>query len=165
MKRLTKTGKQFLFKNTDKGLKINSFWKNNLNIYRLFKKNKTGQASLEFALVIPILILVIFIVSQLGYLVYLQNVLEQAAREGARILSTTNSDSRANNQIERICPNLDKDKLNIEISPPESNQREVGDIVAVTITYDYGGISNFIRFLMQKDIYLRRSSSMRMECY
>ena len=66
------------------------------------------------------------IVSQLGYLVYLQNILEQAAREGARVLSTTNSDSRANDQIERICPNLDEDKLNIEISPPESIRREVG---------------------------------------
>ena len=108
----------------------NSFRINNVNSV------SKGQASLEFALVIPILILVILIVSQLGYLVYIQNLLQQAAREGARILTTTNSEEKAGKQIVNICSNLDKNLLNVEIDPSGDIKRGVGNIVTVNLTYN-----------------------------
>ncbi len=123
-----------------------------------------AQASIEFILVIPILIIVILIVSQLGHYVYLQNVLEQAAREGARIISTTNSDNDARNQISGICKTLEKDKINIEIQPDNRHERKVGDNVRVTISYQHGGIANIFNFLTGNDYLIKSSSTMRMEC-
>ncbi len=127
------------------------------------EKNK-GQASIEFVFVIPILIIVIIIVSQLGFLVYLQNTLEQAAREGARILSTTNSNSLAYEQILSICSNLEKEKLKIEILPSSQNSRTVGDIVEVKLLYLYGGFADFISLVMGKEIFIKSNCVMRMEC-
>jgi uncharacterized protein (UPF0333 family) len=131
--------------------------------YKFTSKNK-GQASIEFVLVIPILIIVIIIVSQLGFLVYLQNILEQAAREGTRILSTTNSNSLACEQIANICSSLDKDRLTIGITPYSSGSRNVGDIVIINLKYSYGGFANFMSLIMGKEILIKSNCSMRMEC-
>ncbi|MCL4378759.1 MAG: pilus assembly protein [Actinobacteria bacterium] len=111
------------------------------------------------------MILVILIVSQLGYLVYIQNLLEQAAREGARILTTTNSEEKAGKQIENICANLDKNLLNVEIDPSGDIKRGVGDIVTINLTYNYNGLLNLFHFFSGRNIFLKSSSSMRMECY
>ncbi|MCL4416264.1 MAG: pilus assembly protein [Actinobacteria bacterium] len=124
-----------------------------------------GQASLEFILVIPILILVIMIVSQLGYLVYYQNVLEQSAREGARIVSTTNSDSLAYQRVMKICSNLDSSRLKVDINSSGGSSRNVGDIVTVNLTYNYSGIFKLINLVMGDDIFIKSSSSAMMECY
>jgi Flp pilus assembly protein TadG len=45
----------------------------------------TGQAIAEFALVIPIILLLFFGILDLGRFVYMNSVLSQAAREGARV--------------------------------------------------------------------------------
>ncbi|MBM3706851.1 MAG: hypothetical protein FJW69_00705 [Actinobacteria bacterium] len=139
----------------------------NTGVYRHklnFMSRNKGQASIEFVLVIPILIIVIIIVSQLGFLVYLQNVMEQAAREGARVLSTTNSNSLACEQIINICSNLEKEKLTVEIIPQSQDSREVGDIAVVNLKYLYSGFANFIRLIMGREILIKSDCTMRMEC-
>jgi Flp pilus assembly protein TadG len=45
----------------------------------------SGQTMVEFALVLPILLLMFFGVIDFGRLVYMNSVLSQAAREGARV--------------------------------------------------------------------------------
>lgn len=138
----------------------------NLSAVHKFKiKGTDGQASLEFALIIPLLVIIVLIVSQLGYLVYVQNVLVQAAREGARVISTTNSNQMAFNRIGQICSRLDKDRLKIKIDPGSSTGREVGDVVNVNLSYKYSGVTNLINLLIGRDIFINTDSSMRMECY
>ena len=122
-----------------------------------------GQASIEFILIIPLLIIVVLIVSQLGYLVYLQNTLEQAAREGTRIISTTNSNSAAYKQVYTVCHPLDRSRINIEISPPGPGNRVVGDTVRIIVSYNYGGIANFLNFITGRNFMVKSSSVMRME--
>jgi len=139
----------------------------NSGVYRNkpdFVGGNKGQASIEFVLVIPILIIVIIIVSQLGFLVYLQNVLEQAAREGARVLTTTNSNSLAFEQIMNICTGLEKDRLTVEIIPYTQGSRDVGDTVIVNLKYLYGGFANFIKLVMGREMLIKSDCTMRMEC-
>ena len=143
-----------------------------INLMKLIKLKKlknsyytNGQASLEFVLVIPVLVLVIMIVSQLGYLVYYQNVLEQSAREGARIVSTTNSDSLACQRVMKMCSNLDNSRLKVDINSSGGSSRSVGDIVTVNLTYNYSGIFKLINLVMGNDVFIKSSSSARMECY
>ncbi len=128
-------------------------------------KKDNGQAALEFTLVIPILVIMILVVSQLGHAVYLKNVLEQAAREGVRVISTTNSNHKACEQIRKICPTLDYGRLSIKISPAVGTYRKVGDVATVGLTFRCGGFANLIRMLTGKDILINVESSMRMECY
>ncbi len=47
-----------------------------------------GQSMVEFALTLPVLLLIMLAIFDMGRAVYAQNVLTNAAREGARYLST-----------------------------------------------------------------------------
>ena len=129
-----------------------------------FLPSKSGQSSIEFVLLIPLLITIILIVSQLGYLVYLQNTLEQASREGTRIISTTNSNSEALTQVYMICQSLDRDRISIEITPSGAGERTVGETVRVAISYQYGGPANFLNIITGRDFLIKSASLMRMEC-
>jgi len=124
-----------------------------------------GQASLEFVLIIPFLILIISAVSHLGLIIYQKNVLEQAAREGARVVATTNSNNEAIKCIREVCSSLSQDKLYIKIVPKNRTSREVGDMVEVIVTYDCGGIISLIRVFAKWDNQIKAKSSMRVECY
>lgn len=128
-------------------------------------KKDNGQAALEFALVIPILVIMILVVSQLGHVIYSKNILGQAAREGVRVISTTNSNHKASEQIKKVCSTLDQNRLSIKISPAVGTNRKVGDVVTVGLTFRCGGFASLIRMLTGKDILINVESSMRMECY
>jgi uncharacterized protein (UPF0333 family) len=131
-----------------------------------------GQASLEFVLVIPFVILLILTVSHLGLLIYQQNILEQAAREGARVIATSNSDEETYLCIKKVCLNFDQDKLDIKITPDSRESRKVGDTVEVVVSYKSGGIP-FLRGIFAaggSDLsrgagLLEAKSIMRIECY
>lgn len=151
------------FTSKENSLTKNKNKDNGLNKTRILKNWQKGQASLEFILVIPILILVILATSQLGYLIYTQNIMEQAAREAARIISTTNSNQKAYQEVYKICSGLDRDKIGINIVPAEKNRRKIGDIVEVYLTYQYSGFSNLLSILTGRKILVSTKSSMRME--
>lgn len=51
------------------------------------RERRRGQGLVEFALVIPVFILVLFGLIDLGRYVYMNSTLSQAAREGARVAS------------------------------------------------------------------------------
>jgi len=51
---------------------------------KLILKDKNGAAAVEFALILPLLILVVFGIIEFGLLLYNQQVITNASREGAR---------------------------------------------------------------------------------
>ena len=68
-----------------------------------------GQGLVEFALVIPLFLLLIFGLIDVGRLVYMDSVLSQAAREGARTASVEaswigSSDPSCNTTDGPVCP-------------------------------------------------------------
>ena len=54
------------------------------NLTKVFKKNDSGVAAVEFALILPLLMWVLFGIVNYGILLYDQAVITNAAREGAR---------------------------------------------------------------------------------
>ena len=137
------------------------------NVFKINKKNiflSGGQSSMEFVLVLPLLIIIILVVSQLGYIVYLKNVLEHAAHEGARVLVTSNSNSTALDRIYGICSKMEKELLKIEFVPALHNQRQMGELAGVQIQYDYTGFAGLAELLSGKKFPLKSVCSMRMEC-
>ena len=60
---------------------------------KLFLKNRGGQAIIEFAMLLPILLLVLFGITEFGRAIMVKNVLHTAAREGARLAVVSDSTS------------------------------------------------------------------------
>jgi Flp pilus assembly protein TadG len=59
------------------------------------RRRSGGQALAEFALAIPIFVLLVFGLIDIGRLVYVNNAISQAAREGARYGSVQNRSATA----------------------------------------------------------------------
>ncbi|MCE5329143.1 pilus assembly protein [bacterium] len=126
--------------------------------------NKNGQATVEFILLIPFFITIFLIVSQLGYIVYLQNNIKQLSREAARIISTTNSNDLGINLINQSKMAGEELSLNININPYQDTQRKVGDMLKVGISLNYSGFGDLIKKLFGKTLLIYSESCMRMEC-
>ena len=123
-----------------------------------------GQASVEFVLILPVLIIIVLALAQLGYCTYLKNVLEHAASEAARVVATTNSENLAYGQVYEICSGLDVGNLDIRISPSSKAQRAAGEFFTVRLSYKNAGIFNFIGKALNKDLSIESFCVMRMEC-
>jgi hypothetical protein len=96
-----------------------------------------------------------------GFTVYKKNVLQQASREAARIISTTNDNSLSIASIKRICG---KD-AEIIIKPARASQRSVGDMVTVYISQSPGGALKAMGKVLGSEVTVSAEASMRMECY
>jgi len=59
-------------------------------------KNERGQALVEFALTLPMLLVVMLIVTEFGRALFQYNLMAQATREGARV-AVVNSEANASN--------------------------------------------------------------------
>lgn len=103
---------------------------------------KQGQALVEFALVIPVLILILMGVFDLGRGIYAYNVVASAAREGARygILDPNNtaiiqSTAKANTAA--------LDQSQITVNSQCSPNCNAGSSVSVTVTYTFRPVTAF----------------------
>lgn len=74
------------------------------------RRDEGGAAALEFALVLPILIMVVFAIITYGYMFSVRQALTQAAAEGARaaaVASTGQSATRATAAVNEALDGLD----------------------------------------------------------
>jgi Flp pilus assembly pilin Flp len=60
-----------------------------MKIRKFLLKDKDGQTIIEFALLLPILIMVLFGITEFGRAIMVKNVLHTAAREGARLAAVS----------------------------------------------------------------------------
>jgi Flp pilus assembly pilin Flp len=131
-----------------------------MKIRKLFLKDKDGQSLIEFALILPILLLVIFGITELGRAIMVTNILYSASREGARLAAVANPPP-PDSVIARVQQVLDA--ANIEGAAIEGPSYDLPtQTVTVTVTYQFlllgGGILDFL-----PDPLLRGTTVMRYE--
>ena len=96
-----------------------------------------GAAAVEFALVVPVLLLLVFGVAEFGRAYNIQTTLSGAAREGARTMALQNDVSAANAATVAAARPLELSGGQISVSPdacPLSGTTSA-DTVRVTVTY------------------------------
>lgn len=92
-----------------------------------FCKNEKGQALVEFALVLPFLLVILFGIIDFGWIYYNQLAISNSAREGARYavvntallpgeITTTNRDNRIKAKILDVSPNTISQNMVITIT-------------------------------------------------
>lgn len=103
-----------------------------------FHKNQDGQAMLEFAIVMPVLLLIVIGVIAVAYMLVAQQVVTYAAREGARIGSQTNSNEQILGAIEEAVGAFDSnlDRLTVAIDPEGEYERSRGDTLSIQVLYN-----------------------------
>lgn len=101
--------------------------------------NMKGQATVEFAIIAPVLIMLVFASIQIGLILHDYITIAHLSREGARYAAVHyQSDSQIVNYIKNNAPpHIKKDALTIFITPPEnSSERVPGNAINVHITYN-----------------------------
>jgi Flp pilus assembly protein TadG len=108
---------------------------------KLFLKDKKGQSIIEFAVILPILLMVLFGITEFGRAIMVTNVLNTASREGARLAAVSSvSDSlsvRARVVEVLDAANIDAKAITIQFLVSEKS-------VEVTVTTDFEVLSGGI---------------------
>ena len=106
---------------------------------RILKRNESGQALTEFALVLPLLALLLFGVIQFGILFNHYITVTDATRAGARKAAVSKDESDPAGVAEATArgsaENLDQDEMGVSVSA--SPAWEHGADVTVSVTYPY----------------------------
>jgi len=105
-----------------------------------------GVAAVEFAIILPLLMIIIFGIIEFGLLLYDKQVITNASREGARagvVVGVSRVDDAGILDVmdRYIANNLvtfgSTLSLNITIDPVDRTDMDFGDELTVTVTYDY----------------------------
>ena len=124
-----------------------------------FIKNNKGQTIVEFALVVPVFLIVLFGTIEFGNMWHSMNVLSGAAREGVRIAAVSAPDV---NRVETTVNNyLNASNINdatITVTGPNSSSE-----VQVTIQMTYNPIFLGIIPGINEAIQMTRSATMHWE--
>lgn len=127
------------------------------------KRDKSsGQALVEFALVLPLLLLLIFGTVEISKIGYSYVTLNNAVRSGARLASLGGLDGDIKNTVAASSPLFDINLLNVTITPNESN-RKSGSEVIVNATYQVQLNTPVISLVLPNPVTIQSSLSMRME--
>jgi len=125
-------------------------------------KNQKGQALVEFAIVLPILLMLVMGIIQFGMMLNSYLAIENASREGARAGIVGSTDAEIESLIIASSPSLDPADLTVTLTPSEAN-RSSGDTLTVTVTYNYKFTIPIISNLFNNGKILTGQTSMRIE--
>jgi Flp pilus assembly protein TadG len=121
-------------------------------------RSERGTATLEFAMVLPILLILVLALVQVGLIVRDQLVLVGAARAGAREAVVTPDDDRVRSVTAAAAPGIDASTMVVSI-----NRTGRGDPASVSIDYRESLRVPFVDWLFPSSVTLRASASMRQE--
>jgi len=139
-----------------------------MNIKR--KISQAGQSLVEFALLLPILVLFLMVIFDLGRAAYYYSAINNAAREGARYGAVRWYDAdripKIRVAVERLTAALNADQIDISSIYYDMDVDGKDDILKVTVTYQFQTATPIIsRLLGQADntLTLRSQATMRLE--
>ncbi|MBC8061262.1 MAG: pilus assembly protein [Clostridiaceae bacterium] len=125
-------------------------------------KNEKGQSLVEFAIILPILLLLLFGIAEFGIMLNSYLTIQNVAREGSRLGIVGGSDVEIISLIRDTSPNLTDTDMKIILTPVEA-YRKSGDTLTVTVTYNYHMNVPIISSLLGNVIVLTAQTSMRIE--
>lgn len=119
----------------------------------------SGQALVEFALVLSLLSMLTFGIVEWGRLWMTMNALTSAAREGVRVAAVTSPDpAQVNTAVWNVLNAANLSGVSIQISGPNGNNE-----VTVTVSMNYSVLTGSIVPGLSGTIPITRSSVMRWE--
>ena len=131
-------------------------------MFKKFCKSSSGQALLEFALVLPLFVLLTFGIIEVSKIGYSYVTLNNAVRSGARVASVGGLDEEITNTIATSSTYLDHTLLNITIIPEEMGRRS-GSQVKVVASYPVYLSTPIISQVLPNPVTVNSSLAMRIE--
>ena len=125
-------------------------------------KRSKGQSLVEFALVMPLLMLILVGIIEFGFMFSGYLTLTNASREAARVISLGGTYVEAEARIEGVAGLLDTDEITL-ITSVDVSTLERGDSITVTLKYPYHFLTPFLTPLFGGELELESSATLRVE--
>jgi hypothetical protein len=125
-------------------------------------RSDSGQAAVEAALVLPIVLIALLLIVQVGVVVRDALALAQAAREGARAVAVTARDEDAVTAVNQAAGPLAADRIVIDVTP-QQEARHLGDAVTVRLSYTERLTIPIVSRIVSMELPLRASATIRQE--
>jgi len=112
-------------------------------------RKERGVALVEFAMVMPLLLLLVFGIMEVGWLFAQQVEVRNAAREGSRIAAVSAPDINGDSSftyddvVQRTCESLDLSNGVVSVTLTASGT-EVGDTATIQLTSTYVSLTGFL---------------------
>jgi Flp pilus assembly protein TadG len=115
---------------------------------RRHERHEHGAAAVEFALIAPLLFMLVFAIIDFGFGIHAWDATHNAAREGARFGAVNPSTAQIEARVRRAADFLDQSVMSVSVrcAPEGSSSFGVcgsgsswleGDVVRVTVSYQY----------------------------
>ncbi len=124
-------------------------------------KNCRGQAIVEFALILPILMLILLGVVEFGRIYNASLMVNHASREGARTGSLGGSTLQIEEMVDSVMGSFDTARITVTISPTGIRSR--GSMVKVTVNYAIDPMTSMIGDIIGTTLILEADTVMRVE--
>lgn len=127
-------------------------------------KSQKGQAMVELALTLPVIVLLLFGILEFGRISYSYIVITHAAREGARAGAVGKSDAEIMATIRENAPLPDADtNLHITELEPSESARTPGLLLTVEVAYDVQLVTPLFDELLPNPVRIKSRVTMRVE--
>ena len=132
--------------------------------------SQVGQSLVEFALLLPIMVIFLMVIFDLGRAAYYYSAIHNAAREGARqgavrwYDASISTDIR--NSVERLTAGLNADEITISTSWLDLDSNGTNETVRVIVTYQFQTATPVLTRLLGQagnELTLSSRATMRME--
>lgn len=133
-----------------------------LGCARGFYRRKEGQSLVEFALVLPMLLLIVMAIIDMGRVFHATIVVQEAARDAVRYASVGENDQRIAQAIKDDTPTLQADQVSFTITPSASS-RIPGTAVTLEIRYNIELITPLMAQFLPNPFPVKSDVTMRME--
>jgi Flp pilus assembly pilin Flp len=127
-----------------------------------FHQEEKGQAMVELALIMPVIILMLMGMFEFGRMFNAYFTVAHAAREGARAAAVGASDTNIVIRVRESAPTLMPANLQVKITPLHA-LRQRGSAVQVEVRYSISIITPVISAISPNPILLKGVTIMRME--
>lgn len=118
-----------------------------------------ASASVEFALVLPLVLILAMALVQVALLAKDQLVVTGAARAGARQAAVSTDDAAVRQAVVDEAVSLDPSRLDVVVD----RLGGIGTSVSVSVRYQAPIVVSLVRWLFQGDVPLSATASMRQE--
>lgn len=126
------------------------------------KKDESGQSMVEMAMVLPVLLLLLIGIIDLGRLLYSYSHIHQAAQETVRLGGLGRSDAEITAFARDYISFEDPQLLEISINPGDS-AREPGEYITVVLSYPFEPVTPLIENFFTESLSIKTDSTIRIE--
>ena len=134
-----------------------------MNIFKKLFKGQDGQAMVELALILPILLMLCLGIFEFGRILGSFMIINNLARDGARFGVVGHDDLEITNRVISGHAWLDENNMTVTISPSFAN-RNAGDALEVNVDYSVPLMTSFFASIINENtVPLSAQCSMRVE--